>query len=210
MKKTRALLACFALLLPVCALRAQEKTSGVRGGVPGGVPGGVGSQEKADKRPEKVTPLRVQVVFTEYEGEKKVSSAPYSLLVNASDLAFGDQKRLRMGIRVPIQVQSKEGAPQVQYMDVGTNVDCRAFAKEGGRYDLELGVEKTSVYTPSVDGKPSTWTGIGPVSSQPLLTQFRGNFSLSMVDGQTIQTTSATDPVSGRVLKVDVTLTVVK
>ncbi len=43
---------------------------------------------EASKTPETqkaVTPLRVQVVFNEYDGDKKISSLPYTLLVNADD-----------------------------------------------------------------------------------------------------------------------------
>ena len=46
---------------------------------------------KPDDRAPAVTPLRVQVVFTEYDGEKKLSSLPYSFTVNA------DERRARPG-----------------------------------------------------------------------------------------------------------------
>jgi hypothetical protein len=39
---------------------------------------------------------------------------------------------------------------------------------------------------------------------------FRSSVQLLMRDGQTVQSMMATDPVSGRVLKIDVTLNVVK
>ncbi len=47
-------------------------------------------------------------------------------------------------------------------------------------------------------------------SAQPVIRTFRTSLKLLMRDGQTVQSTMATDPVSGRVLKVDITLSVVK
>lgn len=77
---------------------------------------------KATDAPKGLTALRVQVVFNEYDGEKKISSLPYTLLVNADDK--GPQAAVRMGLRVPIETGAGSGtAKQFQYMDVGTNLD---------------------------------------------------------------------------------------
>jgi hypothetical protein len=48
------------------------------------------------------------------------------------------------------------------------------------------------------------------ISSQPVVQQFKTEVELLMRDGQTIQSTLATDPVSGRVTKVEVTVNVMK
>ena len=40
---------------------------------------------KPEDRLPAVTPLHVQVVFTEFDGDKKVSSLPYSFTVNADE-----------------------------------------------------------------------------------------------------------------------------
>jgi len=151
-----------------------------------------------------VTPVRVQVVFTEYEGEKKISSLPYTLLVNADDR--GPLAAVRMGLRVPIEVNSN----QFQYQDVGTNLDGRAEKADDGRFLLKLNVEKTSVYAPGASGKPAS-VGVGEIANkQPIVQQFRTQVNLLIRDGQTIQSTVATDPVTGHILKVDVTLNVLK
>ena len=44
----------------------------------------------------------------------------------------------------------------------------------------------------------------------PAFRNFTSNFSLLLKDGQTAQYASATDPVSGETLKVDVTINVLK
>ncbi|MEI4861508.1 hypothetical protein Q8G41_28375, partial [Klebsiella pneumoniae] len=45
---------------------------------------------------------------------------------------------------------------------------------------------------------------------EPIIRQFKTELTLAMRDGQTIQTTQAADPLSGRVLTITVTMNVVK
>jgi hypothetical protein len=191
MKKT-----VLALLLAVFVLGGQRLWSQEKG-----------KSEEAPKPSaieKAVTPLRVQVVFTEYESEKKISSLPYTLLVNADDR--GPQAAVRMGLRVPIEMATT----QVQYQDVGTNLDGRAEKTDDGRFLLRLNVEKSSVYSPGASQKPTSVGGNEISSKQPIVQQFRTQVNLLIRDGQTIQSTVATDPVTGHVLKVDVTLNVIK
>jgi hypothetical protein len=191
MKKT-----VLALLLAILVLGGQRLWSQEKG-----------KPEETAKRAEAekiVTPLRVQVVFTEYEGEKKISSLPYTLLVNADDR--GPLAAVRMGLRVPIEVSTN----QVQYQDVGTNLDGRAEKADDGRFLLKLNVEKSSVYSPGASQKPASVGGNEISSRQPIVQQFRTQVNLLIRDGQTIQSTVATDPVTGHTLKVDVTLNVIK
>lgn len=155
-----------------------------------------------------VTPLKVQVVFGEFEGEKKISSLPYTLIVNADERMDRPQTSVRLGLRVPILVQGKD---QFQYIDVGTNIDCHARAAEEGRYKLSLSVERSSIYAAG-QGKRSPEENPNEVSLsvQPIISQFKVSSNLLLRDGQTVQSAQATDPVSGRVLKIDVTLNVMK
>lgn len=162
------------------------------------------AQEKAKPHePEKpVTSLVVQVVFNEYEGEKKINSLPYTMLVST-----GNWTNLRMGLRVPITTGEKAGqAGPFTYQDVGTNIDCRAEPFEGERFKVELRSERSTLYNPGAQKKTDEWT----LASQPIFSRFSTSLELLMRDGQTIQSTVATDPVSGRLLKMDVTLHVVK
>ncbi len=164
-----------------------------------------GAQEKAEKPHKKPTPLKIQVVFARYQGEKKVSSVPYTLSVSADDRPT----RLRMGIQVPIQVKDVSG--QVVYKDVGNNLDCGAEAFEDGRFKVACSFEQSSVYSAEVERR-STGSAVGDVSlgNVPLFRMFRSDANLFLRDGQSAQHTVATDPVTGEVLKVDMTLNVVK
>jgi hypothetical protein len=155
--------------------------------------------------PKDVTPLRVQVVLAEYEGEKKLSNLPYTLLVNARDGSQGPVARIRMGLRVPIAT----GNSQFQYQEVGTNLDSWASKEQDGRFNLHLSVERSSAYSPS-EGQKQAF-GVNEISSgHPVIQQFRSEFDLLIRDGQTTQSTMATDPVSGRVTKAEVTVNVLK
>ena len=146
----------------------------------------------------KLVPLRVQVVFTRLLAEKKVSSYPYTLNVNAGDPRGSV---VRMGIQVPLSVRVDVNQPAtVMFKDVGTNLDCNA-----------------SYSTKGASGSTSRWSkgslaagGWEAVSSTPVLRTFRSSSNLILRDGQTSRYVAATDPVTGEMLQVDVTLNVVK
>ncbi len=155
------------------------------------------AQEKEKPRDE-VTPLQMEVVFTEYQAEKKISSLPYTIPVTAAER--NRNTRLRMGIRVPINTGGVEGkTPKFTYQDVGTNLDCWARPIGAGLFEVVLNAERSSLKK-----------GPGISEQQPLFSQFYTQLNLIMRDGQTLQSTMATDPVTGSVLKIDVTLRVAK
>ncbi len=197
MKTVRILAMCGAIvLLAAVGVSAQEKT-------------------KTAEDSKVFTPLKVQVVISEFDGEKKISSLPYILSVNAAEAPSRNVTSLRMGLRVPILLQGKEG--QFQYHDVGTDIDCWAqLIPEGGlpaagRFRLWLATRRSSIYSTGPEKKSADWPSSDqPLAAQPIVRQFSGSFELTLRDGQTVQSTMATDPVSGRVVKVDVTLNVVK
>jgi Bacterial type II and III secretion system protein len=165
---------------------------------------------EASKTPETQragTPLRVQVIFNEYDGDKKISSLPYTLLVNADGR---NRTSMRMGLRVPIEISSNTGVKQIQYQDVGTNLDGTAQKADADKFILNLQVEKSSVYVPGSAQKSASIGGNEISNSQPIIQQFRIQGDLLVRDGQTVQSTAATDPVTGHILKLDVTVNVVK
>ena len=160
--------------------------------------------------PGRQVPLRVQVVVTRLQGEKKISSMPYTLSVVAND---GDKTSMRMGVDVPIPstvFTPAEGGKATtpvtsyNYRSVGTNIDCQARTIDEGLFKLTMAVEDSSVGLIDKDA------GNMPRVNAPAIRHFRSQFNLLMRDGQTLQHTAATDPVSGEVLRVDVTLTVLK
>ena len=149
-------------------------------------------------------PLRVQVVLSRYDGEKRLSNLPYTMLVNATRDFRQTPTSLRMGVDVPIPSVGKDG-PTFSYRSVGTNIDCSAQIMVDGRFRLILGIEQSSIY-PDDAKKAAAIAPTGAVT----LRSFKTSFAAALKDGQTAQNTSATDPVSGEVLKVDITMNVVK
>ena len=168
------------------------------------------AQEAAKQAMGRQIPLRINVVVSRHQGEKKISSMPYTLSVVAND---NDKTSLRMGVDVPIPQSviggSGEGgktAPLMSYTyrSIGTNIDCSARTIEEGVYKLDLAVQDSSIFMREKDT-----TGV-PNAPAPTVRHFTSTFNLLLRDGQTLQHTAATDPVSGEVLRVEVTLTVLK
>jgi len=174
------------------------------------MPVGVRGQDAAQTGSAVVSrTVKLQIVLTRYQGEKKISSLPYTLTVNMDDRNrnFG-RSSLRLGTQVPITTMSRSGGdqnaplvPTVQYRDVGTSIDCNVTALDDARYKVDLSVEESSVETTAAAGATST---------HPAFKSFRTSDSLLLRDGQTSQYSSATDRVNGEVWRVDVTLSVVK
>ncbi len=155
-----------------------------------------------------ITPLRVQVVFTEFDGDKKIGSLPYTFLVNADDR--GSPAAVRMTFHVPVETSSNAGEKHVGQYPLTTNLDGRAEKTDDGRFLLRLSLEKSSIYLAGANQKPSSLGGNEVSANEPIQQEFRTQVNLLIRDGQTMQSTVATDPVTGHVLKVDVTLNVVK
>lgn len=162
------------------------------------------AQDKAAEKPKKPgVPLKVQVVYSRYQGEKKVSSMPYTLLVTA------DEKPtfMRFGLQLPIQTMANN-VPTVVFRDASTNLDCSAETLEDGRFKLALQVEQLSLFSSEVERK--SMAGSSALANVPLLHMFRSSNVLYLRDGQTAQWAAATDPTNGETLKIDVTLSVIR
>jgi hypothetical protein len=174
-----------------------------------------------------VVPLDLQVTVSRYQGEKKISSFPYQLSVNAvhrdapkimnipGDLS-SRVTSVRMGAKVPIPTMAAptvDGKPvtgmltvnPVQYQEIGTAIDASAtHAGDISTFDIGVSVEDTSVYNPKPDGQASSTDAL------PVIRTFRSSNHMVLKDGQTRQFTLAADRVSGETLRVDVTLKVAK
>ena len=153
-------------------------------------------------------PLEVEVVIARYDGAKRISSLPYTLAVNAN----GSEVALNMGTDVAVPTTTfTPNAPAEQktnplvaysYRSVGTNIQARAVSTEDGRFDLQLYIDDSSVYNNPTPGPGG--------ASMPAFRKFNSRNTLLLRDGQTREYTAATDRVSGEVVKVSVTLRVVK
>jgi hypothetical protein len=178
-------------------------------------PGDAGAQGPPPKKPN--VPLQLQVVMSRYQGEKKISSVPYTLSVNANTLQDGGRpSQLRMGARVPVPVMppTVDGKPltgiptgggPVTYEHIGTNIDCSANSTDDGRFEVNISIEDTSIY---LDGQRTD--DASKLTGPPIFRSFQSSNELILRDGQSTEFTAATDRISGEITKVEVTLRVMK
>ena len=176
---------------------------------------GIDAQEKPAPAPAPVAPpqarpqtgLRVQILLARYQGEKKISSLPYVLGV----VSNGTKTSLRVGTQLPIASTmfgpGNQPSMSYSYKDLGTNIDCQAQDTASGTYNLAITISDSSVQLESLEGSA---TKKATVSDVPAFRAFNATFSMLLRDGQTMQYASATDSVSGEVVKIDVTLNVLK
>jgi hypothetical protein len=193
MKRVRALLVILTALAGILApLSAQEKSN-------------------IDAKPPTTT-LKVQVTIAETDGEKKVVNLPYTYYLRAGEGGpAASLTKLRLGSRIPVYVGKENG---MQYLDVGTSIDSRAYSSENGRFDITLNLERSwvegDVLVPMEKASAQTTDAhVGPFR-EPIIRQFKTELTLTMRDGQTTQSTLAADPLSGKITSITVTINVVK
>ena len=193
MKRVRVLLVMWTVLAGFLApLSAQEKSS-------------------TDAKPPAPT-LKVQVTIAETDSEKKILNLPYTYYLRAGEGGpAAPWTKLRLGSRIPVYV-GKENA--MQYIDVGTSIDSRAYSSENGRFDITLNLERSwvegDVLVPMEKATAQTTDAhVGPFR-EPIIRQFKTELSLTMRDGQTTQSTLAADPLNGKVMSITVTINVAK
>ena len=157
--------------------------------------------------------LRVQLVITRLQGDKKQASLPYTFIVSArpSQACPMSRARMRMGVDTPVPVVTfdesdpkKPKSTSVQYKTVGTNIDCAAEDLGDGRFKLFLTVENSSAL-PGDKAHAGT-----DLADYPLFRKFEISLDPILRDGQKAETVTSTDPVSGEVVKIDVSVNVAK
>jgi hypothetical protein len=157
--------------------------------------GDIEAERKIRAQLEEVRSLDVEVVISRFQGDKKVSSLPYALVVSANRQAKPPTTVLRMGGRVPLPVAP--GGP-VSYTDVGTQIDCSARIKSEREYELTISVEDSAV---AKAGDP-----VLDNAGLPVIRTFQARNTLVMREGQTRQFTVASDRVTSEVVRIDVTV----
>jgi len=200
MKRSMISLLLLAVLSPFCL--AQDKPKA----------------EDSQKAEVRTTPVKVQVVFTEFEGDKKLKSLPYALYINAPDApewksgGSSSWVKLRVGSRVPVYTGGTAG--NMTYLDVGTNIDARSAYTSEGRLSLYLNLERSwvegDVSVPVVKSDGSASETSSGHFREPIIRNFRAELDLKLREGQSVESTMATDPISGKVLKVDISFAIVK
>jgi len=102
---------------------------------------------KDESQPKSMDSYKVEFFVNELADGKKINSRSYSMQIAAEvSPKWTDLKRLRVGSRVPIHV----GANQIQYEDVGMNIDCRLQPMGNNK----VGINTTWAYS-SLAGEPA-------------------------------------------------------
>lgn len=172
-----------ALLWPLQSARPQDKP-------------------KAEEKAKSAIPVKVLIVFTELDGEKKVSSMPYSFVSYANERGGAyEGTSIRNGVRIPIQIDSKD--QKTTYLDVGSNIDCRVLSEDDGRFRLSLVFERTALYP---NRSPEGERLVSEPNGLPLIRAFRTNENFVLKDGQTVESVLSTDPLNGHNLHVSITI----
>jgi hypothetical protein len=159
-----------------------------------------------EARQTETTPLKISVTVTEFEGDKKVKSLPYTMVVVADGRP--PKSVVKIGSRVPVYAGKEYG---MQYVDVGTSIDCQASRTKDNKFDIGLTLERSWVEgTVAVAVDPATALQSSGQFPEPIVRQFKSELSLTLRDGQTVESSFATDPLSGKVFKEEVSLNIVK
>jgi len=180
------------------------------------------AQGQSAPKPSPSVPLRMQLVISRYQGDKRIGSTPYTFVVNATDLPGQfDWSRIRMGVEVPIiepppppEGKQNDAAPPprpvFQYRPFGTNIDCIAQPLDNGRFKVSITIDESTPYSDQDQARFPSSTNESRAGMNPVFRSFRLSNVLLLKDGQSEQMSSATDRFSGEVVKVDVTLSVIK
>ncbi len=134
------------------------------------------AQEAAALKPERPSGVyKVDYVFSEVQGGKRVNVRNYSTLVRV-----GERGSIRLGDRVPILFgDPKEPRTQLQYLDLGVNIDCRVEQELEAGVGLYTNIDISSVApqqpgenrtgTPTVRQMKFQFDEIVPVGKQTLI-----------------------------------------
>jgi hypothetical protein len=197
----------------------MARAAAVAGVLATSLPATMAAQQSTPQAPQKpIVPAKVEVVLTRYDGDKKTSSLPFSLYVNINEsrggspqtLDYASRTSVRMGVDVPVgsvTSTSTQGVTTTKpdYRNVGTNIDCGGVTTDDGRFKLSLSITDSSIFTNDQTGR-----GVPRAADSSAFRQFSTSNTVTVKEGQTMQFAMATDKITGEVLKVDVTLTVLK
>ena len=158
-----------------------------------------------------VASLKVRVVVSKYQGDKRVSATPFEMSVRSD----GAKAQLRMGNEVPVpfvkvgtdpkQTDVPAGSLSYNYRPVGTNIDATASPGANGRFRLDILLEDSSVVLDKSEPAP-----MPALAGAPIFRSFRTTNTLLLRDGESTEFTAATDTITGDTIRVTVSLAVMK
>jgi hypothetical protein len=160
------------------------------------IPNSASAQEEKGKEAptteqKPVVAYRIEFNVREIEDGKRLNSRNYIMVVE--DGSWG---RIRVGNRVPMIVAER----QLQYNDVGMNIDCQPRGREDSVV-LDFTLESTSAV--AQEQPPAATTS-------PVIRKQRGNITSVVTPGKPTLVASMDDVVSNRRFEIEVTATKVK
>ena len=169
----------WAALLATAATSAQESPA---------------KAEEAEKAPGKR--LRVQFRETRERGQSTTATQLSTLALHAD----AKPARIFVGTLVTYTVADRD-APTTTFRNAGVDGRVTVVTLPDGRYRVDARLEKAWVLAPSA-GTAAPATGDNPV-----LQVVRGESKLTLREGETVPFASAVDPVTGEVVRIDLTVT---
>lgn len=157
--------------------------------------------------------VRVEVVLARFQGTNKISSLPYTMLVEVPFKGEGFSS-LRTGVSIPTGAESvvtAEGRtthkPEMQAL--GTNIDLRGVSLLAkGRYRMMIILSDTALAETAAGAEAR---GRGLVPQQPgALRQLSLNNIVTVREGVPLEFSVGTDPLTGETTRATVTVRTVE
>lgn len=164
-------------------------------------------------------PAQIDVVITRYQGDKKVSAAPFVMLLNAAkNLPY---TTVESGLDVPIgtansditQTSGAQGSSpravrtqkvETTYRNIGTRISCSVSRSDESTYLVTLSVNDSRVLERDAARRVSA------TSTADMFRTFSHSSSLQIRDGDTRLFGMSTDPATGETMKIELKLTILK
>lgn len=152
--------------------------------------------------------LKLTLVISRFQNEKKTGSLPFELMIVPGPVQDGPAQRdgdptnLQVGTSFPYTsttVTEGKAVTTTQWQSLGTQITASGRMVGDGGFIIGLSVTDNQISADPV-----------AAGSQPKFQNFRSTNRLILRSGQTIQYTAAADKTSGEVIKLDVTLNVIK
>lgn len=170
------------------------------------------AQQPAAAPPRDSPTFKVDVVFSRFQGTKRISTMPYSLVVNSSQPdERSNLTNLRVGVDAPTgretsSTQNGVTTTSPEYKYVGTNIDCWITDRNTPTYEVHLNLQDYSLAS-QANGDTST---SAPARFDLAIRRFGVSNTLTMRDGQTVEFSVGTDPVTGETIRASVTIAALK
>jgi len=120
---------------------------------------------------------RLDFEVKEIDLGKVVSSRAYSTMVSTEAGRGHDGGSIRAGTRIPINISSPDPKePNIQYMDVGVNIDCSAVRMTNGQLTMAVTAEVSTLAVEPFREGPGMVAGNQPMTA-PAPSKERGNTS---------------------------------